>query len=489
SNMAAATDEVETSTSCNASTDDHPWPYLKEMMQCLLCLPRTKKISAFKNSSSNLRKHIERKHPNHLKNYSDLTSIAQKRKNVSKNMEPLTKQLKIGETKIISQATVDKGVLRFIVYGLQPFSVVEKDEFKDLIHDLEPNSTVRSRSTICAKIEEAAEGMKKSVTEAMRGVEYICTTTDCWSSRRRSFIGMTAHWIDPDNLHRCSAALACRQLKGSHTFDVLAAAIHDIHSEFEIHEKVVCITDNGSNFLKAFRVYGGENIHGNNTESATATPSEYEDESDTQDEEKCEEIEYVEVAEILAKDDLEFHLPKSQCCACHLLNLVSTVDVDTSGRSNKAAEIMEVECSMQLIRPNATRWNSLFLSVERILKIMKEKGDGAFRNLCAEFKIPMRVMPFIGEYVTAMPLLPIAINILQGETNVHMGWLVPTLNIMVSKLKRAKISMKLCKSLVDAILAGVNKRLALNIWFYFILFVHCTGKTFFDFFFFTYACF
>lgn len=42
-----------------------------------------------------------------------------------------------------------------------------------------------------------------------------------------------------------------------------------------------------------------------------------------------------------------------------------------------------------------------------------------------------------------------AINILQGENNVHMGWLV---------LKRAKVSMRLCKSLVDAILAGVNKR-------------------------------
>ncbi|XP_051551724.1 uncharacterized protein LOC127439583 [Myxocyprinus asiaticus] len=237
-------------------------------------------------------------------------------------------------------------------------------------------------------------------------------------------------------------------------------------------------------FLKAFRVYGGENIHGNNTESATATPSEDEDESDTQDEEKCEEIEYVEVAEILAKDDLEFHLPKNQRCACHLLNLVSTVDVDTaqsdetykrlsrssfskcwalwnkSGRSNKAAEMMEEEYSMQLIRPNATRWNSLFLSVERILKIMKEKGDSAFRNLCAEFKIPMFTpaeKAFLGEYVTAMAPVAKAINILQGETNVHMGWLVPTLNVMVSKLKRAKISMKLCKSLVDAILAGVNK--------------------------------
>ncbi|KAI2664140.1 Transposon Tf2-9 polyprotein [Labeo rohita] len=75
--MAAATDEVKASTSSSVSTDDHPWP--------------------------------------------------------------LKKQLKIGETKIISQATIDKA----------------------------PNSTVRSRSTICTKTEEAAGGMKKSVTEAM----------------------------------------------------------------------------------------------------------------------------------------------------------------------------------------------------------------------------------------------------------------------------------------------------------------------------------
>lgn len=57
---------------------------------------------------------------------------------------------------------------------------------------------------------------------------------------------------------------------------------------------------------------------------------EDEDESDTQDEEKCEEIEYIEVTEILAMDDLEFHLPKNQRCDCHLLNLVSTMDVDTA---------------------------------------------------------------------------------------------------------------------------------------------------------------
>lgn len=42
----------------------------------------------------------------------------------------------------------------------------------------------------------------------MRVVDHIATTTDCWSVRRRRFIGVTVHWIDPDSLTRYSAALA-----------------------------------------------------------------------------------------------------------------------------------------------------------------------------------------------------------------------------------------------------------------------------------------
>lgn len=68
--MAAARDEAEAST-FSASTDIHPWPYFKGMisfigvendsyrMQFLLCVPRTTKIHALKNSTSKLKKHIE----------------------------------------------------------------------------------------------------------------------------------------------------------------------------------------------------------------------------------------------------------------------------------------------------------------------------------------------------------------------------------------------------------------------------------------------
>jgi hypothetical protein len=101
---------------------------------------------------------------------------------------------------------------------------------------------------------------------------------DCWTSRRKSYLGMcqtpwilnikhfwyvlkifsgeTVHWFD-QNLCRKSACLAIRRIKGSHTYDVLADLIETLHTEFNITHKVkVAPTDNGSNFLKAFRVIG-----------------------------------------------------------------------------------------------------------------------------------------------------------------------------------------------------------------------------------------
>lgn len=114
-------------------------------------------------------------------------------------------------------------------------------------------------------------------------------------------------------------------------------------------------------------------------------------------------------------DGLEYQLSRHHRCACHLLNLVLTVDVseansntiykrisrstfskcwslwNKSGRSTTAAEIIEEKCKLQLLRPNETRWNSLFLAVERIVRIMREQGEGAVTAVCGVLKMPMLV--------------------------------------------------------------------------------------------------
>lgn len=71
---AAMEDEIATAaltTNDGELDDDHPWPYLNTMfsyvdvkdssyrMKCLLCLPKNVEILSYKNSPSNLKKHIE----------------------------------------------------------------------------------------------------------------------------------------------------------------------------------------------------------------------------------------------------------------------------------------------------------------------------------------------------------------------------------------------------------------------------------------------
>lgn len=65
---------------------------------------------------------------------------------------------------------------------------------------------------------------------------------------------MTVHFIDEQSLERRSAALVCQRLPGRHTYDVIATAVHAVLVEYKIlHKTCVVITDNGSNFVKAFR--------------------------------------------------------------------------------------------------------------------------------------------------------------------------------------------------------------------------------------------
>jgi len=141
-----------------------------------------------------------------------------------------------------------------------------------------------------------------------------------------------------------------------------------------------------------------------------------EDVSDSENAEDLEEeIEGVEIQSVMDEEDggSEYQLPKHHRCACHLLNLISTVDAtkansnqvykkmsraafakctalwNKSARSTTAAEVIERECKLQLIRPNDTRWNSLFLSVERLLRIIQDSGEGAIRAVCIALKVPM----------------------------------------------------------------------------------------------------
>ncbi|XP_048103459.1 uncharacterized protein LOC125297258 isoform X1 [Alosa alosa] len=478
-------------------TGGGPWPHLAPLftpkckkgnnyiMKCTLCLPKNNTISAFHNSSSNLRKHIERRHPGKLRMYKEcMAKPLRYRRSSDTNSSCLTVQTKLmGRLCAVPQVKVDQLITDFVCDGLLPLSLVELPAFKKLVVTLSPTNSVMTRTTLCARIDTAAEDMNMSLKKEFSAVKYVATTTDCWTAWRRSFIGVTCHWIDENTLQRHSAALACRPVKGSHSLEVLAAALEDIHLEYHIQDKVVkTTTDNGSNFLKAFRGFGNH----------TAVNPELEQDLND-DEDECtpdgehDDVEFQNTTEILSQNDntREYQLPPHQKCACHLLNLVATSDVlegagnetfkrlyfssfskcnavwNEVGRAHQATESVENECRLQLICPSKTGWNSTFMAVERIARIIKQNGEDAMRNICSEFKVKMfnaAEISFLEEYSRVMKPVAAALDILQAETNSYMGWLLPTVYHLEGKLLKMETSVEVCLPLLKVLQKGLRKQ-------------------------------
>lgn len=51
-------------------------------------------------------------------------------------------------------------------------------------------------------------------------------------------------------------------------------------------------------------------------------------------------------------------------------------------------------------------------------------------------------LAFLAEYVKTMSPVAKALDLLQGESSVQMGWLVPTITLLKAKLQHLHISVK-----------------------------------------------
>ena len=231
----------------------------------------------------------------------------------------------------------------FIIDDMVPLSEVERPGFARLMKKLVGNLVLKKRTFFTEKLVANYSNTKTRLIMALAEASFVSKTADLWTSRRRAFLEMTVHWLGEDLVRR-SACLALRRVIGSHTFDVIAKIIDGIHREFGISSKVnVTLTDNGSNFLKAFRVFGS-----NTTE--LQEDGQHEDNEEEESAEFDEEMVYIDLFEIIGgqyerdssvdsqsdEDNIEMSdenpgrikLPKHIRCSCHLLNLIATRDVD-----------------------------------------------------------------------------------------------------------------------------------------------------------------
>jgi len=251
---------------------------------------------------------------------------------------------------------------------------------------------------------------------------------------------MTCHWIEEDTLERRSAALACARIKGRHTFDVLAAKMTEIHAEYKLQHKVrATITDNGSNFVKAFR--------------------EFQTPEDVAADDLDDEIRFLDMDAVLEMqgDEEHFFLPPHQRCAAHTSNLIATNEVDKAAsngpfrkvyrsavgkcasiwnkaqRSTVSAEAVQEIANMRVTVPCVTRWNSEYDTISKLTGLREDQ----LTDICGKLgvtKLHPHEVTFLREYVEVLQPLSHSIDLLQGEKRCYLGFLIPTILSLKSKL-------------------------------------------------------
>lgn len=180
-----------------------------------------------------------------------------------------------------------------------------------------------------------------------------------------------------------------------------------------------------------------------------------------------------------AVDDDKFTLPPHGRCCSHTLNLLATTDAanalkldqsykrihnqamakcsalwNLTSRSTKAADTAFDTLGFRFLVPTVVRWNSHYNAVRQVLK-----ADGKLNALCTALKLPVFLpndVSFLKEYVSLMGPVSTALNILQGEMNCHLGYVLPSVTVLRAKILGART--KFAGPLKQALLAGLDKR-------------------------------
>ncbi|KAE8752748.1 hypothetical protein FOCC_FOCC000489 [Frankliniella occidentalis] len=395
--------------------------------------------------------------------------------------------------KRITQEDVNRAVDEFVICTRQSHRVVDNEYFKKLaLLGLPDNLKINCRQTLKKRLEMRFQTMRNNLLKELDLVKYVAASADGWSKFRRGFLGVVATWLDPQNLERRFAALALQRLKGRHTHDRLGKALIDIFASYGLQSKLVmCTTDSGSNFLKAFKVHGAVDLPQAGLEEEDEeqdSDAEPEAEADEPPVEGDEEFAVLDLDNILDAAELDGAvLPPHTRCGAHILNGMATTDVkavvdanaafkkifdSTEGKLRKywrlqskstlVAESIQEGIGVKLVIPGETRWNSRFDAKKQIVSLI-EKNPEKFNEVVDKTGLP-KLLPseikFLKEYVHVMTPVAFALDILQRDKNMYLGFLIPTILSMEKLLSAAEYldnrNLKYCEPLVTALRAAVR---------------------------------
>lgn len=206
---------------------------------CVKCQPKNVNIKGSKYSSSNFKSYLERMHDSSVldeyeKYIVDARNLKKRKIEVSNN-----KNCKNKNKMKYLQNQFDEDVTYYISHATITHSTVENLFFEEIFIKsgiLKNNSlTLMSHRSLSRKIEASFNSHIEKTKSTLERGNYLFTTANMWSAKKRSFMGITIHWIDEDSLERKTTSLACRRFRGAHTHDKTVNILRDIYYTYNLN--------------------------------------------------------------------------------------------------------------------------------------------------------------------------------------------------------------------------------------------------------------
>ena len=184
--------------------------------KCCVCPDSKPPLSGSKKATSNFLLHLKRKHPAEATEFDKSKKARQddfQKEKTPKNTQ--TTILQFCMSKKVTQDAASKAIVNLVVKCGLPLSLVEAEPFQQLVSTLSSGTCKSiSRKSLSAKIDKQFEAVMINIKKALSSKDYVCTTAEIWSQRKRSFLGMTAHVVDPETLQRVLCNLLAKGFQG-----------------------------------------------------------------------------------------------------------------------------------------------------------------------------------------------------------------------------------------------------------------------------------
>lgn len=425
---------------------------------------------SYKASISNLKQHMNRKHPTikliaHDQNSQTtsaqvveniaisrpgISSSFNETENVSKKICSTTTSTTLRKTSNLEQTSlsvykklnvaqkkvIDDKLLLMITADFQPLSIVEDVGFRAYTEALVPSYTLPSRKFLSqtllpAKYLEVYNKSKEMIKDAVS----ITLTTDFWTScKNEGFLALTAHYID-SQFQVKNMLLEVASYEESHTSTNVAKEIKRIINEWGIEEQKILLTvsDNAANIKKAiidelrWRFFGCL-AHTINLIVQDALKTEDANILVT----KVKDIVSYFRRSTVAKTKLDFYQRQNGCEPKKLLQSV------------------------------VTRWNSVYFMCERFLEI-KEEVRAALAVLGKEDlpRLTNDELERLREMVEILSPMEEVTRAMSGEKYVTLSSVIiikSCLHSVYSELQKKTFSVQ-SQQIITDVINGLNKRL------------------------------